>query len=176
MRFKSDIEGYQAWQAGNRQRNTELLEFERMKSHYAGREDEMPYKTLAGFRRARRAQAESYKKIRQNLYEDLTIDKSDVIITNENIKRAFGEKTLTLQETIKRADGDIVKAIERYQSKLKIIDAHYKQDKNYWKNHPVGREAFAHFTSILATNIKMKELYEEIFPKSFKIYKEIIKQ
>ena len=31
-----------------------------MRKHYAGRENEMPYKTLAGFRRARRAQSKEY--------------------------------------------------------------------------------------------------------------------
>ena len=67
VRFQKDIKGYAEWQAGNRQRNTELLEFERMKKHYAGREEEMPYTTLAGFRRARRAQAESYKDIKNKL-------------------------------------------------------------------------------------------------------------
>ena len=51
---------YQAWQAGNRQLNAEYLEFERMRKHYAGRENEMPYKTLAGFRQARRAQSKEY--------------------------------------------------------------------------------------------------------------------
>ena len=61
VRFQSDIKGYAEWQAGNRQRNTEYLEFERMKRHYAGREDEMPY-----------------KEIRKNLLGDLTIDESDV--------------------------------------------------------------------------------------------------
>ena len=54
MRTQTDIELYQAWQAGNRQRNTEYLEYERMKEYYAGRESEMPYKTLASFRTARR--------------------------------------------------------------------------------------------------------------------------
>ena len=78
VRFQKDIKGYAEWQAGNRQRNTELLEFERMKKHYAGREEEMPYKTLAGFRRARRAQAESYKEIKHNIVqaakENLNVD------------------------------------------------------------------------------------------------------
>ncbi len=55
VRFQKDIKGYAAWQAGNRQLNRELLEFQQMKEHYAGREDEMPYKTLGAFRRARRA-------------------------------------------------------------------------------------------------------------------------
>lgn len=65
VRFQKDIEAYAMWQAGNRQRNTELLEYKRMKRHYAGREEEMPYTTLAGFRRARRAQTESYKDNRK---------------------------------------------------------------------------------------------------------------
>ena len=55
VRFQKDIKGYAAWQAGNRQLNRELLEYERMKAYYAGREDEMPYKSLGSFRRARRA-------------------------------------------------------------------------------------------------------------------------
>lgn len=65
VRFQKDIKAYQAWQAGNRQLNAEYLEFERMRQHYAGREDEMPYKTLAGFRRARRARAMEYKEYRK---------------------------------------------------------------------------------------------------------------
>ena len=32
-----------------------MLEFEKMQAYYKGRENEMPYKTLAIFRRARRA-------------------------------------------------------------------------------------------------------------------------
>ena len=67
MRFQKDIKGYAAWQAGNRQLNRELLEYERMKAYYAGREDEMPYKSLGAFRRARRAQTETYRSIRSTL-------------------------------------------------------------------------------------------------------------
>lgn len=55
VRYQRDIKGYAEWQAGNRQLNRELLEFQQMKDHYAGRETEMPYKTLGSFRRARRA-------------------------------------------------------------------------------------------------------------------------
>lgn len=54
VRSQRDIQLYRAWQAGNRQRNTEYLEYERMKKEYAGREAEMPYKTLGAFRTARR--------------------------------------------------------------------------------------------------------------------------
>lgn len=65
VRYQKDIEAYQAWQAGNRQLNREMLEFEQMQAYYKGREDEMPYKTLASFRRARRAQAQSFKDNRK---------------------------------------------------------------------------------------------------------------
>jgi hypothetical protein len=65
VRYQKDIEAYQAWQAGNRQLNRELQEYERMREYYAGREEEQPYKSLGAFRRARRAQAESYKEIRK---------------------------------------------------------------------------------------------------------------
>lgn len=55
VRYQRDIKGYAEWQAGNRLLNRELLEYEQMKAYYAGREDEMPYKSLGSFRRARRA-------------------------------------------------------------------------------------------------------------------------
>ena len=65
VRYQRDIELYQAWQAGNRQRNDELLEFEQMRAYYESRNEEPPYKTIGAFRRARRAQSESYKENRQ---------------------------------------------------------------------------------------------------------------
>jgi len=126
VRHQRDIKGYAQWQAGNRQLNREYLEYERMKKYYAGREDEMPYKSLGSFRRASRAQTETYKELRKNLRDILTTDEIDVIITNENIKRSFGRKTVTLQEAINRADPLVANAFDRYQSKLKIINAHYK--------------------------------------------------
>ena len=55
VRFQKDIQGYQAWQAGNRQLNRELLEFEEMKSYYERKGELPPYSTLGAFRRARRA-------------------------------------------------------------------------------------------------------------------------
>lgn len=67
VRYQADIKGYAAWQAGNRQLNRELLEYERMQEHYAKKKQPAPYTTLAGFRRARRAQAESYKAVAKTL-------------------------------------------------------------------------------------------------------------
>ncbi len=58
--------------------------------------------------------------------QGLTESASDVIITNENIKRSLGEKVVTLQEAINNANPLVVNAFERYQKNLKIIDAHYK--------------------------------------------------
>lgn len=55
VRYQADIKEYAAWQAGNRQLNRELLEYERMKAYYESKGLDAPYKTLAGFRRARRS-------------------------------------------------------------------------------------------------------------------------
>lgn len=56
----------------------------------------------------------------------LTEYASDVIITNENIKRPLGEKVVALQEAINNADPLVANAIARYQNKLSIKDAHFK--------------------------------------------------
>ena len=56
----------------------------------------------------------------------LTESASDVIITNENIKRSLGEKVITLQEAINNADPLVANVIGRYQTKLKILNAHHK--------------------------------------------------
>ena len=73
VRYQSDIKGYAAWQAGNRQLNRELLEYNRMKEHYG---ENAPYKTLGAFRRARRSdnlspkfKAWRYRQMDQNTFE-----------------------------------------------------------------------------------------------------------
>ena len=75
VRHQADIEGYQAWQAGNRQLNREMLEYNQMKEHYKGREQDMPYKTLGAFRKARRSNNLSpafkkwrYRRVDENTY------------------------------------------------------------------------------------------------------------
>ena len=65
VRHQADIEGYQQWQVGNRQLNRELHEYEQMQAYYENKGEEAPYKTLGAFRRARRAQAQSYKDNRK---------------------------------------------------------------------------------------------------------------
>lgn len=65
VRWQKDVEAYAQWQAGNRQRNAELHEYERMREYYAAKGIDAPYSTLAGFRRARRANSEAYKESRK---------------------------------------------------------------------------------------------------------------
>ena len=55
VRYQRDIKAYQEWQAGNRQLNRELHEFEQMQAYYESKGLEAPYKSLASFRRARRS-------------------------------------------------------------------------------------------------------------------------
>ena len=52
--------------------------------------------------------------------------------------------------------------------------SHTQRNPTYWKTHKVGEEAFAHFTSALATNNVSAEQLVNIFQKSYEIYKEIM--
>ncbi len=63
VRWQKDIESYAQWQAGNRQLNTELLEYNRMQKELG---KDAPYKTLGAFRRAKRANAQSYQEYRKD--------------------------------------------------------------------------------------------------------------
>ncbi|MBQ2741116.1 MAG: hypothetical protein IJF39_05820 [Clostridia bacterium] len=89
VRTQTDIELYQAWQAGNRQRNTEYLEYEEMKKHYAGRESEMPYKTLAAFRTARRRDelSPAYKAWRYRKQDARQYERWAQILGKENMPK-----------------------------------------------------------------------------------------
>ena len=61
VRYQKDIKAYAEWQAGNRQLNAENKEFAQMQAYYKAKGETPPYTTLAGFKRARRAKAQSYK-------------------------------------------------------------------------------------------------------------------
>ena len=81
VRYQADIKGYAAWQAGNRQLNRELLEFQRMQEHYAKKKQPAPYTTLAGFRRARRSDdlSPTYKKWRYRNMDQNTLERWEKI-------------------------------------------------------------------------------------------------
>jgi hypothetical protein len=91
VRHQADIKAYQSWQAGNRQLNRELHEYEQMQAYYKSKGEEAPYKSLASFRRARRAQAQSYKDNRKEWSMNISTKK------HRNID-ATAEKPLTLWE------------------------------------------------------------------------------
>lgn len=82
---------YAAGQQKLRQWNAEILEYERMKDHYKKIGHPPPYSTLGAFRRAKRANAESYEakkgvwsgKIVEEPQKDLTNKKKKHIITVE---------------------------------------------------------------------------------------------
>jgi hypothetical protein len=82
VRYQRDIEGYAEWQAGNRQLNRELLEYNRMQAHYG---ENAPYKTLAGFRRASRAQSEEFKKYKAVWSRKIDEEKDLTIVTENSI-------------------------------------------------------------------------------------------
>lgn len=76
VRYQKDIKGYAAWQAGNRQLNTEYKEFLQMQSHFQKKNKPAPYSTLGGFKRARRSdnlspafKAWRYRNVDANTFE-----------------------------------------------------------------------------------------------------------
>ena len=138
VRFQKDIKAYQAWQAGNRQLNAEYLEFERMRQHYAGRENEMPYKTLAGFRRARRNNdlSPAFKAWRYHKMDTNTLERWKSVEnfrnrpkTVENLQEIKYNKDTTKWERLKRERktiSDINGKPWTDSFKAKAVDAYYE--------------------------------------------------
>lgn len=92
VRFQKDIELYAQWQAGNRQRNEELLDFQRMQKYYG---KNAPYKTLGAFRREARKpvgeQSNTFRSMRSRISEtnrgDVPLDRA-IPLKQERIKGA----------------------------------------------------------------------------------------
>ena len=99
VRHQADIKGYQAWQAGNRQLNRGMHEYEQMQAYYESKGLEAPYKTLGAFRRARRAQAQSYKDNRKEWSEKVQFSEGNSKNTSLNSR-----KRLTNEEKRSRLD------------------------------------------------------------------------
>ncbi len=87
VRFQKDIESYAAWQAGNRQLNREMLEFQRMQEHYAKKKQPAPYTTLGSFRKARRSDnlSPTFKKWRYRKADENQYNRWKEIIGEENM-------------------------------------------------------------------------------------------
>lgn len=58
-----NAKAYAQWQAGNRQRNDEMLEYNRLKAEYEKQGKIFPYKTLGGFRRGKRSHSAEYSSL-----------------------------------------------------------------------------------------------------------------
>ena len=122
VRSQSAIELYKRWQAGNRQRNDEFNEYERMKAHYEAQGQEPPYKTLAAFRRARRANelSPAFKAWR---YQNRDAAQY------EQLKTALGEENVPKDVDSFQAM-EYNKNTEKYQELLRDRDLHrqYSED------------------------------------------------
>lgn len=136
VRYQRDIEAYAAWQAGNRQLNAELLEYRKMQAHYKGRGD-IPYKSLASFRRARRANelSPAYKAWRNRKKDENTLNRwkevknfRNLPKTVEDLQKIKYNKTTEAWEQLKRERTTIAKIDDKPWTdifKEKVINAYY---------------------------------------------------
>lgn len=76
---------YAAGQQKMRQWNAEILEYERMKDHYKKIGQPPPYSTLGAFRRAKRANAESYET-KKGVWTDKIVEEQQKGLTNRKKK------------------------------------------------------------------------------------------
>ena len=90
VRWQKDIESYAQWQAGNRQLNNELLEYNRMRKELG---KDAPYKTLGAFRRARRAEelSPAFKKWRYKNRDKKQYEHWKTIVGEENMPKTVDE-------------------------------------------------------------------------------------
>lgn len=121
VRYQKDIEGYAAWQAGNRQLNAELLEYRKMQSHYKGRED-IPYKSLASFRRARRADelSPAYKAWRNRKKDTGTYEEWKNVIGGKNMPETLEKFQQMKYNKDKQKDFNLLKGYKEAQEKQDI--------------------------------------------------------
>lgn len=112
------------------------------------------------------------------LYRKICSKKTgNIVVPNEEVYKEIFISFKKERLVNKRQLSDILDGItngKMRESGYCLGASHTKFKKDYWTKKPVGREAFAHFTSILGSNSQMKEMYAKIFPKSFEIYKEIL--
>ena len=147
VRHQADIEGYQAWQAGNRQLNREMHEFEQMQAYYESKKLEAPYKTLGAFRRARRAQAQSYKDNRKEWSE----------------KKEFSQKPLTKQD-----ESSIVKE-QIDKSQTDGLPPVVVSDKQFGKKNKRHMKEF----DLDVSNADDREIYRQMIFSFRKHYDEV---
>lgn len=83
VRWQKDIESYAQWQAGNRQLNNELLEYNRMQKELG---KDAPYKTLGAFRREARKPKEQ-QSVHMRRWKNRKTDQKEY----EKLKKLLGD-------------------------------------------------------------------------------------
>ena len=185
VRFQKDIESYQAWQAGNRQLNTELLEYRKMQAHYKGRED-IPYKSLASFRRARRADelSPAYKAWRNRkkdtgIYEEWknviggknmpeTLEKFQQMKYNkdEKVKREF-----FLMSREKKLRSESISQEKLPNFKEAIVSEEKTKGYLLNPNHNVGKDKAHVIRSVLGYGQNDYEEFSQLIRSNLPFYK-----
>jgi hypothetical protein len=118
-RTKRQAEKYQEWQIKNRQLNEERNEYQQLKKVLG---NEMPYKTLASYRRARRSESENYRIF---VNETSQLQRA---LKNEKILAFYTEKGYNINET---------------RELVKDLNRQYREQSESGKVVKIGFEKFA---------------------------------
>ena len=190
VRFQKDIELYQAWQAGNRQLNREYLEYEQMRKYYAGREEDMPYKSLGAFRREARKPREKQSAImrawRNHKRDENTLVRWKNIKnfrycpkTLEKLQKIKYNKDKELWEQLKREKKTIIDINGKQWSasfRERAVDTYYqfRESRIELTDHGVARflQRKISFDFVVETNLKPFN-YSQLDGKKIKFYDEI---
>ena len=120
VRFQKDVKGYAEWQSGNRQRNEEFKQYEAMKAYYESRGEEVPYKTLAGFRRAKRANSKEYKEVKKIITKPIKI--SEKPLTKWELSGKLGESENPNAEVDCAVNWKQIKTKKHHDNLIKATD------------------------------------------------------
>ncbi|MDO4728446.1 MAG: minor capsid protein [Bacteroidota bacterium] len=116
-------------------------------------------------------------------YKNFTLGKMLEVEYRDYIKAIKGDKDLSdleifkiIKDKYKNKSANSIKELSDLFSGLSkgSFNLGFGHRRAYWENIPVSKEAFAEFTSSLATNPESLELMKEVFPKSYEIYLEIL--
>ena len=185
VRYQKDIEGYAAWQAGNRQLNAELLEYQKMQSHYKGRED-IPYKSLASFRRARRADelSPAYKAWRNRKKDTGTYKEWKNVIGGKNMPETLEKfqqmkynkdkkvkREFFLMSREKKLRSESISQEKLPNFKEAIVSEGKTKDYLLNPNHNVGKDKAHVIRSVLGYGQNDYEEFSQLIKSNLPFYK-----
>ena len=145
VRYQKEIKSYAAWQAGNRQLNREMLEFQRMQDHYAKKDIPAPYKTLGSFRKARRSDnlSPAFKKWRYRRKDEKQYEEWKKILGEENMPEDVDKFGDLKYNKDKKTEFDLLKhykyAREEGDVSALVNFKLYKQGKRHLENRFIGQ-------------------------------------